>query len=329
MSLHNKVYQEGYIKWLRSHIGHELIYLVYTTALVFDERGYLLVQERADFDWLSVPGGILELGENVADCIQREVAEETGIDCTIERFIGVFSHPQYNLLYPNGDQVQPWTVAFVCRAQHDSIQVDGRETLEASFRPVDEIRQCLPLQYQDMLRAAENHPSHAAIETVYAENRQPHYPILREKVGAVQIILSGGTAVVYNEDGLVLAIHDKHLDLWDFPSGLADLGESSSATIVREVYEEAGFEVEPVKILGIYSDPHYSQTQFANGDLAQVIDLLMECKIVGGVAKPDGVETDSVQFMPLSQLASQANLSPLRQQMFADLLTQQETPFIR
>ena len=43
-------FADGYIKWLRSHVGNQLIYLVYTNAFVFDDENRLLVQERYDFD---------------------------------------------------------------------------------------------------------------------------------------------------------------------------------------------------------------------------------------------------------------------------------------
>ncbi|MBI5960660.1 MAG: NUDIX domain-containing protein, partial [Chloroflexi bacterium] len=97
---------DGYVKWVRGHVGHQLIYLVYTTNLVFDDAGRILVQRRYDFDWLGVPGGALEVGESLRNCAAREVYEETGLHVAVERLVGVFSHPDYNLLYPNGDQVQ-------------------------------------------------------------------------------------------------------------------------------------------------------------------------------------------------------------------------------
>lgn len=330
MSENGTTYQDGYIKWLRSHVGHEQIYLVYSTALVFDTQGRLLVQERYDFDWLSVPGGALEPGESLLDCTRREVFEETGIHCTVERFLGVFSHPQYNLLYPNGDQVQPWTVGFLCQADSTDIQVDGREALHAAFRPVEEVRHRLPLQYQHILAAAERHPTEAAFEPVYFDAElRPHYPILRARVGKERVILSGGTAIIFNEQGKLLSIHEKRSGLWDLPSGLADLGETTSGTIVREVREETGLLVEPVRTLGIYSDPAFSLIEFSNGDEAHIVDLLLECKIIGGAIQPDGEETDQIDFLSLDELAAQPGLSPARQQMYADLKQREHAPFIR
>lgn len=325
-------FQDGYIKWVRSHVGHQLIYLVYTTTFVFDDHNHLLVQERYDFDWLSVPGGALELGESLADCALRETFEETNIECELERLVGVFSHPNYELLYPNGDRVQPWMAAFVARPKNSQIQVDGTETLNASFQPIEAIRHRLPPNYQVVLDAIEQHPTEATLETVYAADELfPYYPILRAGVGQERVILPGGSAVVFNADGQVLAVHETTLNHWDLPSGFADLGESSSATIVREVYEETGLRVKPTRVLGVYSETPYSNITIANGDLCQLVDLMLECEIEDevGVFNPQDNEVDAVRFMDIDELLAQATTSPHRRRMLEDLKQRDKAPFIR
>ena len=142
---------DGYVKWLRDRVGHQLIYLVYTTVLVFDDAGRILVQRRYDFDWLGLPGGALEMGESLRDGARREVREETGLDVEIERLVGVFSHPDYNLHYPNGDLVQQWSVCVVARPVGGTLRADGNETLELDWLPVDEALPQFPPAYQAMV----------------------------------------------------------------------------------------------------------------------------------------------------------------------------------
>lgn len=324
-----QIHTDGYIKWLRAHVGHERIYLVYATAFVFNEKGHLLVQERYDFDWLGVPGGALEMNETLAECAIRETLEETGVVCQVEGLIGAFSHPDYTLTYPNGDEVQPWTAAFICRAVDSQIRVDGKEALHAAFRPIGEIRHRLPPQYQDALRLAENERL-PALETVYfASILKPYYPILRTKVGTARITLPGCTAVIWNEKSEVLAVHKIGTDYWDLPAGLADLGETTTGTLVREMREETGLEIEPVRILGLYSDPHLTFADLFNGDQARWVDLILECRVTGGELRCDDHEIDAVAYLSLEQLAAQPQNSPLRRQIFRDLMSGQLPPFIR
>ncbi|GIK62790.1 MAG: hypothetical protein BroJett018_05840 [Chloroflexota bacterium] len=322
-------FADGYIKWLRSHVGHQLIYLVYTNAFVFDEENRLLVQERYDFDWVSVPGGALEPHESLLDCVRRETFEETGIECSIERLIGVYSHPRYNLLYPNGDQVQQWGAAFVCRAASSDIKVDGRETLKASFRPVEEIRHRLPIHYQEMLQFIETHPDQAHVEEVYfGPNGRPFYSTMRQYVGQAQLILPGVSAAVFNEKGELLVAHQKKRNFWDIPGGLADLDESSSATAVRETREETGLEVRPIRLLSVLSDPTLLSGTLSNGDEFRGVDLVLECRVVGGEMRPDGVEVDQVAFKPIDELIAQPNLRPFNRQRLLDILNRDNGPFI-
>lgn len=52
-------------------------------ALIFDDAGNILLVERAGEPmkgYWSIPGGIIETGETLADGIRREVMEETGLD---------------------------------------------------------------------------------------------------------------------------------------------------------------------------------------------------------------------------------------------------------
>lgn len=52
-------------------------------ALIFDDLGRILMVQRGGEPlrgWWSLPGGVLETGETLAEGIRREVREETGLD---------------------------------------------------------------------------------------------------------------------------------------------------------------------------------------------------------------------------------------------------------
>ena len=74
---------------------------------VIANRGRILVLRRAPGmpyrpgSW-DLPGGHLALGESFEDCLIREVKEETGLDVSIERMLGMhsmFSEPYLQALY--------------------------------------------------------------------------------------------------------------------------------------------------------------------------------------------------------------------------------------
>ena len=74
--------------------------------------------------------------------------------------------------------------------------------------------------------------------------------------------------------------------LWSVPGGGLEPGERLDQAVVREVREETGLEVEPVALIGVYSDPAYTFT-YPNGDRVQPITTFFECQVVGGTLQPD------------------------------------------
>jgi ADP-ribose pyrophosphatase YjhB (NUDIX family) len=63
---------------------------VRATAVLIEQDRILLVQQRVDAvrGW-SLPGGALEAGETLADCVAREVKEETGLEVAVGRLLYV------------------------------------------------------------------------------------------------------------------------------------------------------------------------------------------------------------------------------------------------
>ena len=93
-----------YIKWIRSHVGHERIMLVHAGGCVFNENGEVLLQRRGDCDQWGFPGGTVELGETPQMAAIREVREETGLDVLVGDLIGIYT--DFDVKCPNGDQFQ-------------------------------------------------------------------------------------------------------------------------------------------------------------------------------------------------------------------------------
>jgi ADP-ribose pyrophosphatase YjhB (NUDIX family) len=60
-----------------------------------------------------------------------------------------------------------------------------------------------------------------------------------------------------------------------------EVGERIADTVVREVREEIGLEVEPETIVGIYSDPQHVVV-YDDGEVRQQFSVCFACRLVGG-----------------------------------------------
>ena len=92
-------------------------------------------------------------------------------------------------------------------------------------------------------------------------------------------------------DGRILLVRERTDGRWCLPGGWADVGESPSEMVVREVWEESGFRVRAVRLIGVYDANHDRvELQFFHA-----YKLVFYCEIVGGDARPSE-ETSAVEF---------------------------------
>jgi ADP-ribose pyrophosphatase YjhB (NUDIX family) len=133
-----------------------------------------------------------------------------------------------------------------------------------------------------------------------------YIPWIRSLVGHAPVILNFAIGVVTDEAGRVLLQRrgDRTRDVWGFPGGGVELGESLEATTVREVFEETGLKVRPTALIGVYSA---YQDSYPNGDQAQTISTVFACEIESGHLRADGVETVGLDWFALDQLPDLLN----------------------
>ena len=82
------------------HLLKELIKLVFrrpltgTTIVPVLSDGRIVLVKRRDTGLWSLPGGIVDWGENIVTAVTRELSEETGLELvSIMRLVGVYSSP--------------------------------------------------------------------------------------------------------------------------------------------------------------------------------------------------------------------------------------------
>lgn len=144
---------DGYIKKLRSKVGHDMIILNFSAACIVNSDGKILLQKRGDEGnrgkW-GLPGGAWEEGESAETAIKREVKEETGLDVEVSKLIGVYS--KYFSTYSNGDVSQTAVCLFECRPLSEELFADGIETLSLQYFDKENLPEMFNEQHSDMIR---------------------------------------------------------------------------------------------------------------------------------------------------------------------------------
>jgi 8-oxo-dGTP pyrophosphatase MutT (NUDIX family) len=97
-------------------------------AVIRDDLGRLLLQEKSSGEASSLPAGSIELGESPQEALLREVLEETGFTASIERTIGVFGGNSFRYSYPNVNQVEYVVALFLCQIIGGSGRQSDAET---------------------------------------------------------------------------------------------------------------------------------------------------------------------------------------------------------
>lgn len=139
-------------------------------------------------------------------------------------------------------------------------------------------------------------------------------------------IVPAASAVVVNAEGKILLQRRRDNDLWALPGGTMEIGESIGETVVREVKEETGLDVQPESLIGIYSNPKHI-IAFSDGEVRQQFSICFACSIVGGHLQVSN-ESYEVRFV-LQQEIEQLNMHPSIHQRLKDYLADRPQPVIR
>lgn len=124
----------GYVEGIRKVVGHMPLILVGAVAVIVDDKGRLLLEERRfpQGAW-GLAGGLMELGESTEDVAKREVFEETGLVVNDLQLINVYSGPRHFVKAENGDEYFVVTTAYYAENYEGELTVDELESISFEF----------------------------------------------------------------------------------------------------------------------------------------------------------------------------------------------------
>lgn len=101
-------------------------------AVVGNDAGELLLVQRADSGIWLYPTGWADIGYSPAEVAVKEVKEETGIECRVERLLMVLDGLRLGFT-----TVPLYSIVFLCRATGGELQAHPLETSDVGFFAAD------------------------------------------------------------------------------------------------------------------------------------------------------------------------------------------------
>ena len=107
-------------------------------AVVFNDRGEVLLARRTDNGLWCIPGGHVDLGETLEAACLRELFEETGLRGEVVKLVGVYSDTKGSLHIAQGPEWHTVRVSFLCRVTGGAL-APSEETSEVRYFDPDRL----------------------------------------------------------------------------------------------------------------------------------------------------------------------------------------------
>ncbi|MFP5377522.1 MAG: NUDIX hydrolase N-terminal domain-containing protein [Acidimicrobiia bacterium] len=95
-------------------------------------------------------------------------------------------------------------------------------------------------------------------------------------------------AVVGNDRGELLLVRRADSGVWLYPTGWADVGYSPAEVAVKEVAEETGIDVEPVRVIAVFDGLRLGFTRIP------LYSVVFHCRVLGGELRRHPLECTDV-----------------------------------
>ncbi|MEM7759792.1 MAG: NUDIX hydrolase [Cyanobacteria bacterium P01_A01_bin.40] len=104
--------------------------------------------------------------------------------------------------------------------------------------------------------------------------------------------------VVFQDEKILLVREIADAGRWTLPGGFADVNETPSQAVVREVREESGFETQAIKLLAVYDREHQQHTPPLP---YSIYKLFFHCRIIGGQPQINN-EVSDISFFSKTEI---------------------------
>jgi ADP-ribose pyrophosphatase YjhB (NUDIX family) len=152
-------------------------------------------------------------------------------------------------------------------------------------------------RYQELLNeaarmtAALDGAENAASEEIYQRWRNE----VRDGYDGYVTAAVGCGAIVFNERDEILMMQ-RPSGRWWYPTGFCDVGISPAENVAREVREEIGITVKPIRLMGV------TDSLKIGSPTRHIYSTLFYCRIEGGEFKLHPLEAIQAGFFPLERL---------------------------
>jgi ADP-ribose pyrophosphatase YjhB (NUDIX family) len=95
---------------------------------------------------------------------------------------------------------------------------------------------------------------------------------------------------VFSDEG-ILMVRERRDGLWTLPGGWADVSDSPSEAVEKEILQESGYEAKARKLTAVYDRNRHGHPPY----VFHVYKIFFLCELTGG-APATSIETDGVDF---------------------------------
>jgi ADP-ribose pyrophosphatase YjhB (NUDIX family) len=133
------------------------------------------------------------------------------------------------------------------------------------------------------------------------------------------------SAVVTDHGGRILLQRRTDSGNWAMPGGGMEMNESLTDSVIREVKEESGFDIEVTGIVGTYTDPRHI-IAYTDGEVRRQFNICYTARITGGELTISNESTE-IRFVAPSEISS-LQMHHTQQMRIKHYLEQRDRPYL-